>query len=400
MHIAKWIWCYRKYHSREKLKNSEKWIASIYVEAVKKIPKLKKAQDEVEEINRKLDSKEDPEINKLWEKTRALSIESWKKIYQELDTHFDVHFFESDVEKRGREIANELIKRKIAKVDEGATIIKFEDENLGTWVLLRKDGTVLYSAKDLALAEMKFNKYKIEKSIYIIGAEQSLHIAQLFRTLELMKFKNADKCRFIPVSEVRLPTGKMSSRTGDNILYSEFMEEMVKFAKKGIKARDKKVSKPELEKRALAISIAAIKYSMLKQSSNRNIIFSKEESFNFEGNTGPYLLYSYARASSIINKSKFLGELLQNFDLDEKEAEMVLKMKEFKNIIEKAHEDLNPSVLANYSYELSKIFNEFYHSSEVLGSQKENFRLHLVKAFSQVLENSLYLLGIKILERM
>ncbi len=400
MHIAKWIWCYRKYHSREEPRDDEKWIASIYVEAIKKIPKLKTAQKEVDEINRKIESKEDPEINALWEKTRNLSIKSWEKIYKELDTDFNVHFFESEVEKRGKEIAIELVKKKIAKIDDGATIIKFEDKNLGTWVLLRKDGTVLYSAKDLALAEIKFKKYNIKKSIYIIGAEQSLHVTQLFKTLELMKFKNAGKCRFIPVSEVRLPTGKMSSRTGDNVLYSEFMEEMVKFAKEGVKKRDKKIAKKELEERALIISIAAIKYSMLKQDSNRNIIFRKEESFNFDGNTGPYLLYSYARASSIINKSKFMGDLSPDFEPEDKETQLALKMKEFPDIVKKSYESLDPSAIANYSYELSKIFNEFYHSSEVLGSDKENFRLHLVNAFRQVLKNSLYLLGIKVLEKM
>ncbi|MDP3966512.1 MAG: arginine--tRNA ligase, partial [archaeon] len=254
MHIAKWIWCYKKYHSREKLKNDEKWIASIYVDAVKRLSKLKNGQEEVDDINRKLESKEDSKINSLWEKTRKLSIKSWEKIYRELNTHFDVHFFESEVEKRGKEISNELIKIGIAKISDGATIIKFEDKNLGVWVLLRKDGTVLYSAKDLALAEIKFKKYKIEKSIYIIGSEQSLHIAQLFKTLELMKFENAKKCRFIPFSEVRLPSGKMSSRSGENVLYSEFMDELVDYTKKEIKERDKKIPKKELEKRALAIS--------------------------------------------------------------------------------------------------------------------------------------------------
>jgi len=402
MHIAKWIWCYKKFHSRERLKNDEKWIASIYVDAVKKLSKNKKYQEEVNKINQKLETREDKEINALWDKTRALSIKSWKKIYKELNTHFDVHFFESKVEKMGKEISQELVKKRIAQISDGATVIKFEDKNLGVWVLLRNDGTVLYSAKDLALAQIKFEKYKIEKSIYIIGREQEHHMAQLFKTLELMKFKNADKCKYVGFSEVRLPSGKMSSRTGENILYSEFMEEIINFTKKGIKKRDSKLSKDKLEKRALLISVAAIKYSMLKQGSNKNIIFDKKEALNFEGNTGPYLLYSYARANSIIKKAKIkkIPSFAVPKSMEEKETQIVLKIREFPKTVYSSYKDLNPAIIANYSYDLAKSFNEFYHACPVLEGKNKEFRINLVYAFKETLKNSLTLLGIETLEKM
>ena len=148
MHVAKWLWCFQKYHKNEKPKEDEAWVASIYVEAVKKLEEFPKLKFEVEEINRRLDLGIDAELNKLWKKTRKLSLDSLEKIYSELNTHFDVYYFESEVEEKGKEIAKELVVKKIAKISDGATIMDLEKYNLGVWVLLRRDGTVLYSAKD------------------------------------------------------------------------------------------------------------------------------------------------------------------------------------------------------------------------------------------------------------
>ncbi|MAH03428.1 arginine--tRNA ligase [Candidatus Pacearchaeota archaeon] len=401
MHIAKWIWCYKKYHSKEKLKNDESWIASIYVDAVKKLGTNEEFQEEVNIINQKIESKEDKEINQLWEKTRKLSVESWKNIYKELNTKFDVHYFESEVKKRGREISNELVKKGIAKKSQGAVIMDLEKYNLGIWVLLRKDGTVLYSGKDLALLEKKSKKFKnIERNIYVIANEQDLHMKQFFKTIELMKSKSVSKSKHINYGMVRLPTGKMSSRTGENILYSDFMKEMIEYTRKQIKKKDDKISKHELEKRALIISIAAVKYSMLKQSSGKNIIFQKEDVLNFEGNTGAYLLYSYARASSILRKVKNKKDKSKTLKLELKEIELIKKLSEFQDVVLNSYKNLNPSLIANYSYQLAQIFNEFYHSCQVIGSSQKTFRIKLVRSFKQVLKNSLYLLGIEIIEEM
>ncbi len=400
MHVAKWLWCYKKYHAKEKLKNDESWIALIYVDAVKRLARSKKFQSEVEAINRKLGTKEDKELNSLWKKTKKISLNSFEKIYKDLNTHFDVYFFESEMEKKGIEIVDELLKKKIAKVSDEAVIINLKKYNLGVWVLLRKDKTVLYSAKDLALAEEKFKKYKINKSLYVVGAAQSLHITQLFKTLELMGFENVKNCVFVPFSEVRFPKGKMSSRSGENILYSDFIKEMMHYSKKEIKKRNPKLSKKELEKRALKISTAAIKYSMLKQNSNRNIIFKKEDALNFEGDTGPYIQYSYARASSILRKVKTKKKQFQIPELEPKEFELIKKLSQFQNVVLNSYKNLNPSLIATYSYQLAQIFNEFYHACPVIGSEQEPFRLVLIKVFRQVLKNSLHLLGINRIEKM
>jgi len=399
MHIAKWIWCYEKYHSNEKLKDDESWIADIYVDSIKKLKEHPEFQEEANEINRKLEDKSDKKLKKLWEKTRKLSLDAFERIYKEFDTKFDKYFFESEVEIEGKKISKELVRKKIAKISEGATIVDLKKYNLGVWVLLRSDETALYSAKDLALAKRKFEEFKLDKSIYIVGNAQRLHFYQLFKTLELMKFGNQDKFRYIPVMEVRFPWGKMSSRTGDNILYSNFKGELMKEVKKQLEKKEK-LSEQNLEKRALAITISALKYSMLKQDVSKNFIFNKDEAMKFEGNTGPYLLYTYARAKSILRKAKSKKFKLEIPKLDETEKKLISQLSSFPEIVNKVQESFAPNLIANYAYVLAQSFNEFYHSHQVIGSENENFLLALVETSSQVLKNALNLLGIEVLEKM
>ncbi len=398
MHIAKWIWCYNKFHQNEKLKKDESWIANIYVDAVKRLVKDETFQEEVNEINLKIGTKEDKKINELWKKTRQLSIDSWKKIYDELDTSFDVHYFESEEEIPGKKIALDLLKKGIARESQGAVIVDLEKENLGIWVLLRSDKTVLYSSKDLALAIRKSKEFSPDRYLVCVGDEQLLHFKQLKKTLQLMKFDKGDFYDFITYGMVRLPTGKMSSRTGDNILYSEFMKELLEHISKSMKERG--ASKKEIDSRSLAIAISAIKYSMLKQDSKKTIVFDKKEALEFEGNTGPYLLYSYARASSILRKVKNKSKKFKILNLSPSEVNLIKKIQDFPEIVKKAYQELAPNLIANYAYELAQSFNEFYHAHQVIGSKEEGFRLKMIEAFRNVLKKSLNLLGIKELEEM
>lgn len=399
MHVAKWLWCYKKYHKKTPLKEDEAWIASIYVDAVKRLTENPDLQEEVNEINRKLDSGEDKELTELWKKTRKLSLDSFEIIYKEMNTHFDQYFFESQVEQRAKEIAKELVKKGIAKIDDGATIINMEEYNLGVWVLLRKDGTALYSAKDLALAEKKFEEHKIDRAVYVVGNEQRMHVHQIFKTLELMKFKQAKNCQYVPIMEVRFPEGKMSSRTGNNILYSDFKKDLVEHASQEITKREK-LDKKELEKRALAIAIASMKYTMLKQDTNKNIIFDKNEALRFEGDTGPYLLYSYARARSILRKANKNVKKYEIETIEASEKKLLSELNKFSKVVHQAYLNLAPNLIANYANTLAQTFNEFYHANQVIGSKEEDFRLMLVESFSQVLKNALYLLGIHVIEEM
>jgi arginyl-tRNA synthetase len=402
MHIAKWLWCYQKFHAKEKLKNDESWIASIYVDAIKRLAENEDSQKEVEEINKKLESRENKKLNELWKKTRTASINSWEKIYKELNTKFDVHYFESDMEKPAKEFARMLLEKKIAKISDGATVVDFNDfdkPNLGVFLLLRKDGTVLYGGKDMSLAERKFREFNLDKSYHIVGQEQTLYFKQVLETLKLAKSLAAGKGIHIPLSEVRLPWGKMSSRTGDNVLYSSFKQELIELAKSKIQERQK-LSDKELEDRALKIAIATMKYTMLKQDINRSIIFNKEEAISFEGNTGPYLLYTYARAKSILRKANYKKTKFKIPELSNEEKQLIIQLSKFPEEVKKSYDSLAPNVVANYTYQISQNFNEFYHKTKILGSENEQFGLALVDAFSQILKNSLNLLGIEVLEQM
>ncbi|MBS3081985.1 arginine--tRNA ligase [Candidatus Pacearchaeota archaeon] len=399
MHIAKWLWAYSKFHKGENIQDEESWFAKIYVEAVGKLENNEEGEIEVFEINKKLDERKDSKLMKLWKSTRAKSISAWKPIYKDLDVNFDKHFFESQVESVGKKISQELVKSGLAEISDGATIMNLENKNLGVWVLLRRDGTVLYSAKDLALAEMKFDKYDVDESLVITNAEQNLHFQQLKKTLELMKFKNWKDYNHIGYESVRLPEGKMSSRTGKNILYADFKKDLVGAAKDEISKRSP-LSEKKLYERALAIGIAAMKYSMLKQDINKVIIFNKSDAVKFEGDTGPYLLYSYARANSIITKARDVKINFKVLDINLIERSLINELARFPDLVLDSCKTFSTSSLVHYAYTLSQTFNEFYHSCPVIGSREEQFRIKLVGAFVQVLGNALKLLGIPILKEM
>jgi|APSaa5957512576_1039674.scaffolds.fasta_scaffold00545_13 arginyl-tRNA synthetase len=398
MHIAKWIWCYKKYHAKEKLSDDESWIAGIYVDAVKRLAKNEKLQEEVDEINQKIEDKSDKEISDLWKKTRAASIKSWDRIYSELGAHFDVGLFEGEFEADARDKALDLLDKKIAKKDD-AVFMDLKKYNLGVWVLLRRDGTVLYSAKDIVLALKKFKEFKSDNYLVTVGNEQKMHFEQLVKTLELMGLKKeAASYGVLPFGMVRFPEGKMSSRTGNNVLYSDFLKNVKDVASGRLKDRGENPGK-KLDEKALKIAIASIKYSMLKQDPKKNIIFDPNAAVAFEGDTGPYLLYSYARASSIVRKVKSKKKV-KILDLKSEEIKLLKKIDSFGDVVAKAYDSLAPNLIANYCYELAQMFNEFYHACPVLGSVEEGFRLALVKKFRDVLKSGLDLLGIEVVEEM
>lgn len=403
MHIAKWIWCYQKFHPREKPKKDESWFAKIYAEAINKLEDNEKAKEEVEEINRKLDLGEDKKITRLWKQTRNLSIASWKEIYKDLNTHFDIHYLESQVEKRGKEISKQLLSKGIAKISDSATVIDFKRKGFGVWILLRKDGTALYSAKDLALAEKKFSDFKLDKSLVITEKAQDLHFKQLIQTLKIAKFKFANKYLHISYNAVRFPWGKMSSRTGENILYTELKNDLLKRAIKETNKRNPSWTSAKIKQVSLLIALSALKYSMISQDSNKVLIFDPNKEISFEGDTGPYLQYTYARASSILSKVKPSATKIDfSLLIEPSEIQLIKKLELFPLIVEKASLAYKPYLIANYLFSLCQHFNEFYHKNPVIKTSTElrNARLLLVKALKQTLGNALNLLGINPLTKM
>ena len=286
------------------------------------------------------------------------------------------------------------------KKSKGALTVDLKKYNLGGCLIEKSDGTTLYLTRDLAAAIKRYKKYKFEKMIYEVGQEQKLHFRQVFKVLELMDYKWAKNCIHVDHGLYLDKDGKkFSTRKGKSVFMKDIFDKTFSLSKKEIKKRVSKISKKELERRAMKITIASIFYGDLKNNRINNMIFDIKRFVSFEGNTGPYILYSYARASSILRKAGTQGKFKIE-DLESKEFELVKKLSQFSEVVLRAYESLNPSVIANYSYQIAKLFNEFYHACPVIGSENESFRLALVEAFRQILRNSLELLGIETLEEM
>jgi arginyl-tRNA synthetase len=251
----------------------------------------------------------------------------------------------------------------------------------------------------LAAAIDRKKEYKFDKLIYEVGQEQKLHFRQLFKILEKMGYAWAKDCVHVSHGLYLDKDGKkFATRKGKTIFMKDILEEVIEKAKENLKEKSN-ISEKEIEKRAVKIALSAIFYGDLKNSPNNNIVFDAEKFLNFEGDTGPYLLYSYARANSISKKVK-KDKPVKILDLKDAEIKLIKKINDFPEIIKKSFSQLAPNLVANYSFELAQIFNEFYHSCPVIGSPEEGLRLKFVDAFRITIKKSLDLLGIEVLEEM
>jgi len=402
-HVAKCVWGFLRLHNgKEPKEDKGKWLGKVYAEASKKIKNDEALEAEVNEINQKIYAG-DPKLSKIWKETRKWSLDYFEEIYKSFGIKFDRLYFESEVEKTGTEIAKILLKKRIAKESEGAILMDLEKYGLGIFILLKSDGTPLYSAKDLGLAEIKLKEYKLDKSIHVVGSEQKMYFQQLFKTFELMKSPMAGKSYHLCYELVNLPTGKMASREGIVILYEDVLAELEKHAKEETAKRHENIEKGRLEHVSKVIALASLKYDMIKTSPNKTIIFDWKSALDFEGNAAPYLLYTYARASSILRNA---GEKTKEFDMsllkEQHERDLVRMISEFPETVRKASEDFRPHYVANFCYDISTKFNEFYQFIPVLKAEQniKAARLALVEAFTVVMKNALILLGIEVLESM
>lgn len=378
-------------------KSSDKFedLLKKYVDINKKIEKRPGIEKKVFELLHKFEHK-DMRTVQLFKDIVDVAVKGQKKLFSAIGIEFDYFDYESRYIEESKHIIKELEETGMVFIDEfGRKILDQKLTPLITkmktpvLVLTRNDGTGLYITRDLAYT---IEKCKKGRNIIVLGEDQKLYFEQLTEALKLLKKPLPEVVHY---SFVLLKgIGKMATRRGEVVLLSEFLNHALKKAKQGIKIRGTKGDPKK-------VAIAAVKYSMLKNDNNKNIIFDLEESLNFEGNTGPYLQYSYARASSIIKKAgKFNKGKVKIPDLSNEEISLINEINKFPAIVERAGQSMNPSLIANYSYELAKSFNEFYHIRKVVGDKNEGFRLKLVDAFRTCLKNSLYLLGIEVMEEM
>ncbi len=386
---------YKKFGDEKKLQRSPiNYLLDIYVKANKKSFD-KQAAEEFKKLE-----EGDKEAVMLWRTFKEYSLEEFDKIYKDLGIKFDKQLAESMYNKKMKEVIQELKEKELLKKSEGAQIVDLKKDGLGACLIEKSDGATLYATRDLASAIDRYKKYNFERMIYEVGQEQKLYFKQLFKVLELMGYDWAKNCIHVEHGHYLDKDGKrFSTRKGKSVFMKDILAETKSLAKKEIKKRLPKIKEKELEKRAHKIAIAAIFYGDLKNNRKNNVVFNLKKFVSFEGDTGPYIQYSYARASSIQRKAKS-QEKFEVYDLDPQEIELIRKLLQFPDVASKAYNSLNPSVIANYAYQISKLFNEFYHACPVIGSESEMFRLALVEAFRQILKNCAHLLGIELLEEM
>lgn len=395
-HVAKCLWAYMKFYDGViPEQNKGEFLGKVYSEADKKLQESEEYQEEYKVVLKNLYD-EDKKIMEIWEMTREWSLEEFNRIYRELGINFDVFLYESEVKDESIKIARELLDKGIADVKDGAVLVDLKEFDLDEFVILRSDGTALYSTKDLALAKRKFEDFRIDLSLYVVGSEQKFYFKQLFKTLEIMGFKQAKNCYHLSYELVMLEEGKMSSREGNVVLYSELKDVVKKEALNQV--RERNIS--NAESISEIVTMGALKYSMMKDN-NKRIIFNWEKALDFEGDTAPYIQYAHARASSILKKIDDFSAEFEVDSLDDKEYKLVSMISEFPEIVEKASIDYRPDYVSNYVYGIAKCFNEFYHECHVINAEtNRDFRVSLVKATKIVLRNALALLGIKAPEEM
>ncbi|MFH0949420.1 MAG: arginine--tRNA ligase [Candidatus Aenigmatarchaeota archaeon] len=394
IHICKSMLAYKKWGKNKKpSKKTDHFVGDYYVMFEKnKTPEL---ETETNEMLRKWEENDKPTIA-LWKKMNNWAISGFRETYKNFGSEFDVWFFESDFYDKAKDIINSGMKKGIFfKDDSGNIVAKLEPYDMPNRVVLRADGTTVYITNDMALTRHKFKKFKIAKSIWVVGNEQNLSFKQLFKIFELLGYRW--NCHHLSYGMVNLPSGRMKSREGTVVDADDLIAEMTMLASKETKKRHKKISKVDLKNRSRQIALAAIKYYMLKVEPGRDILFDPEKAISFEGDTGPYIQYTYARAMSILKKSK---KKMKIGMIGEEEHSLAKKLSVFPEVVSSAARDLKPHYIANYIFSLASMFNEYYHKTQVIGSSEEQERLALVKAVAITLKTGLELLGIDAIEKM
>ncbi len=395
VHICKSMLAYEKWGRNRKPKKNEKsdkFVGDYYVMFANK--KNAKLEAEVQDMLKAWEAG-DKKVRALWKRMNDWCYKGHNETYKRVGLDkYDKTYYESRIYKQGKDIVLEGLKKGVFKKEEDGAVYADLDK-LGKKYLMRKEGTALYMTQDLALAKIKYKDFKFDKCVYMTGDEQNHYFNQLFKVFELLDYKFDDKCVHLGTGMIRLPTGKMKSREGTTADADDLINEMSELTKAEMKKRKTKPS----NKIAEAIALAAIKYYLLKVSSNKTTVFNPEESISFEGNTGPYLLYSLVRANKILkkNKMKLINSIKPELLNSDAEFELIKSMSSFCEAITKTMESFSPHVLCSFAYELASKFNNFYEKCPVLAAEENNVkkaRLLLVKAFTLIMTKALYLLGI------
>ena len=400
-------------HYREEVKTLK---AQYMAEGMDEEAAEKKAKEEsplIKEAHEMLVKWEqnDPEVRALWKKMNDWVYAGFDETYKALGVGFDKIYYESNTYLVGKKKVEEgLAKGLFFRKDDNSVWADLTGEGLDQKLLLRSDGTSVYMTQDIGTAEMRFNDFPIDKMIYVVGNEQNYHFQVLSILLDRLGFKWGKELVHFSYGMVELPNGKMKSREGTVVDADDLIAAMIGDAKQTSEelGKFKDMSEEERNEIARIVGMGALKYFILKVDARKNMLFNPEESIDFNGNTGPFIQYTYARIRSILRKAQAEGiaipaQLGDNMPLNEKEIELIQKLNEFGAAVEQAGKDYSPSGIANYCYELTKAFNQFYHDYSILGADTEDekiVRLVLAQNVGKTLKNGMALLGIEVPERM
>ncbi|MBI2529818.1 MAG: arginine--tRNA ligase [Candidatus Diapherotrites archaeon] len=411
-HICKSMLAYEKFGGKKTPQGAhikpDKFVMDYYVRYTTEAEKNPELEKEVQEMLKKWEAGDKKTIA-LWKKMNGWALQGIRQTYKEFGSRFDVEFYESKFYDKAQPVIELGLKKGVFEKDEsGAIIAKLASSGMPDKVVMRADGTSIYITNDLALTKHKFEKYRLDEALWVVGNEHSLYFRQLFRIFELLGFSWAKKCRHMSYGLVNLPEGKMKSREGTVVEADDIIREMQGLAMAELQKRYPEMKKQELQKRTRAISLAAIKFFMLKVDAGRDFLFNPKESISFEGETGPFVQYSYARACSILRKAgKKAGAEIKNANPEALESEIEKKLialldaypKTLQNCI--SNMSLHP--LCQHLLELSSAFNLFYHEMPVLRAETKELRaarLALVKAAKIVIASALSVLDIEPIEEM
>ena len=400
-------------HYREEVKTLK---AQYMAEGMDEEAAEKKAKEEsplIKEAHEMLVKWEqnDPEVRTLWKKMNDWVYAGFDETYKALGVGFDKIYYESNTYLVGKKKVEEgLAKGLFFRKDDNSVWADLTGEGLDQKLLLRSDGTSVYMTQDIGTAEMRFNDFPIDKMIYVVGNEQNYHFQVLSILLDRLGFKWGKELVHFSYGMVELPNGKMKSREGTVVDADDLIAAMIGDAKQTSEELGKFKDMTEEERNEIAriVGLGALKYFILKVDARKNMLFNPEESIDFNGNTGPFIQYTYARIRSILRKAQAEGiaipaQLGENMPLNEKEIELIQKLNEFGAAVEQAGKDYSPSGIANYCYELTKAFNQFYHDYSILGADTDDekiVRLVLAQNVGKTLKNGMALLGIEVPERM
>ncbi len=365
---------------------------------------------EAREMLRKWEQGEE-EVRGLWRKMNEWVYEGFDETYKALGVSFDKIYYESDTYLEGKEKVEEgLAKGLFYRREDGSVWADFTKEGLDEKLLLRADGTSVYMTQDIGTAKLRFRDYPINKMVYVVGNEQNYHFQVLSLLLDRLGFEWGKSLVHFSYGMVELPNGKMKSREGTVVDADDLVEGMIEQARRTMDEAGKNTDMSEAEKQEVAriVGLGALKYFLLKVDARKNMVFNPEESIDFNGNTGPFIQYTYARIRSILRKAQDAGivlseELPTGVEISTKEEEIIQRLADFRGVVEAAGEDYSPSGIANYCYELVKLYNQFYHEFQILREEdaaKRNFRLILSRNVAKVVRLGMELLGIEMPERM